>query len=117
MKGMSFIGRGSERTQQNQEAKNGHIVEMGKAMSSTKKGTYERFIAIGRCLERSQQIRDGQLADTFQNVKPKQKNKKLITKDKIVLRLIRRYNNGDLTSREYADALVKTLPKTENTSL
>ena len=49
--------------------------------------------------------------------KKNRKNKKLLTKDTIVLRLTRKYNNGDLICREYAEAFVKTLPRKQTTSL
>ena len=69
-----------------------------------------------RALERRQVLRDGQLEDSFQDVKPKRKHKKSRTKDTIILKLIEQYMSKSLTRHEYAEKLVKTLPESKNTS-
>ena len=93
-----------------------HIIELAKVLGDTKKGSFERGLAISRALERRQVLRDGQLEDSFQDVKPKRKHKKSRTKDTIILKLIEQYMSKSLTRHEYAEKLVKTLPESKNTS-
>ena len=82
----------------------------------TKKGSFERGLAVSRALERTQVLRDGQLEDKFQAMKPKRKHKKSRTKDIIILKLIEKYISKALTRYEYAEKLVETLPESKNTS-
>ena len=116
MQGVSFFSRPSGTTQQNPEAKNGHIIHLGQALGATKKGSFERALAVGRALERRQVLRDGALADTFQNLKPKKKHRQCRNKDKAIQRLVSKYLQGDYSRDDYALELMKTVPKSDNTS-
>ena len=79
------------------------MIHLGKALAATKKGTFERALAVGRALERWQILRDGSLADTFQGVKPKKKHKKCPTKDASMKNLVEKYLQGDLDRAAYAE--------------
>ena len=116
MKGVSFFSRPKGRTQQNQEAKNGHIIHLGQALGATKKGSFERALAVGRALERRQVLRDAGLADKFQKLKPKKKHRQCRIKDEAMQRLVLKYTNGEYSRNEYALELMKTVPRSDNTS-
>ena len=84
-------------------------------MGATKKGSFERALAVGRALERRQVIRDGSILDIFQGIKRRKKQRTCRTKDNIMSNLVNKYADGKINRAEYAEELVKTLPESTNT--